>query len=57
MTESEAIERYIIERSDQKEALLGKDIYERAKIENILGVLRDAFDMYLYRLLKNDSYE
>lgn len=40
LTESSAINRYIINRSAKKE-LLGKDIKDQALVDNILGVFND----------------
>ena len=41
LTESSAIQRYIIERSEKKE-LLGKDIKERGQVNQLLGVMSDV---------------
>jgi len=40
ITESKAIERYIIARSGNKE-LLGKNLHDSAKVNEVLGVLDD----------------
>jgi glutathione S-transferase len=43
ITESRAINIYIVERSNKKE-LLGKDLKDRATVLNIEGVLNDVWD-------------
>lgn len=45
LTESSAIERYIIERSSCQE-LLGKTLEEKAKVNMLLGVLSDIRTSY-----------
>ena len=41
MSESSAIPRYIINKSDKKD-LLGKNIQDQARVDEILGVIEDA---------------
>ena len=43
LTEVMAISSYIIERSKKSEQLLGKDLKERARILNVVGVIRQIF--------------
>jgi glutathione S-transferase len=43
LTETQAISRYIIERSGRID-LLGNDVKERAMVNNIVGVVADCID-------------
>ena len=42
LTESGAIQKYVINRSNKKE-LLGKNIQDNIRIEEVLGVFGDVF--------------
>lgn len=45
ITESEAIQSYIIERSNKPE-LLGKDLKDRGIVRNLIGVIGDMHKFY-----------
>jgi len=54
ITESSAIQRYIINRSHNKE-LLGKNIHDTVKIESVLGVFDDIWTEIAKNFWKKDE--
>lgn len=55
LTESEAICRYIIRRSGKTD-LLGKDIHDQARVDNIIGVVADVSTPTV-KVCFHDKYE
>lgn len=55
MSETMAIARYIVNRSERKE-LLGKDIKDQAYVDNMLGVYNDVMNA-VAELFFTDNYE
>ena len=55
LTESSAIHRYIIERSEHKD-LLGKNLKDSAKVNNVVGVM-DEVRQNIAKLFFDKDYE
>jgi glutathione S-transferase len=54
LTESSAIQKYVINRSHHKE-LLGKNIQDAVKVESVLGVVDDIWSEFYKNFWKKDE--